>query len=97
MSNGWDIVNMTQYPECYFARELGLCYASIASITDYDVGLQENISFGTNNTDLILKVFKSNTEKVKSFLLNFIENQKELIFPCGCAENTLRCYYESSL
>lgn len=97
ISNGWDVVNMTQYPECYFARELGLCYATIASITDYDVGLKENLSFGNNNTDLILKVFKSNTEKVKSFLLNFIENQKESFFCCGCAECTLRYYYESSL
>ena len=29
---------MTQYPEAYLARELGICYASIALITDYDVG-----------------------------------------------------------
>ncbi len=23
-ANGWDVVNMTQYPECYFAAEIGL-------------------------------------------------------------------------
>jgi DNA topoisomerase-1 len=39
MANGWDVVNMTQFPECYIARELGMCYAAVAAITDYDVGL----------------------------------------------------------
>jgi len=37
---GWQVVNMTQYPEAALARELGLCYASIALITDYDVGVE---------------------------------------------------------
>lgn len=35
---GWSLVNMTQYPECYYARESGVCYATLAMITDYDVG-----------------------------------------------------------
>jgi 5'-methylthioadenosine phosphorylase len=37
---GWQVVNMTQYPEAALARELGICYASIALITDYDVGVE---------------------------------------------------------
>ena len=28
---GWDVIGMTQYPESFLARELGLCYATIAS------------------------------------------------------------------
>ncbi|MDQ3067899.1 MAG: S-methyl-5'-thioadenosine phosphorylase [Actinomycetota bacterium] len=36
---GWDLVNMTAYPESWLARELELCYASIAIVTDYDVGV----------------------------------------------------------
>ena len=31
---------MTQYPECWLARELELCYANISLVTDYDVGLE---------------------------------------------------------
>ena len=31
---------MTQYPECYLARELEMCYVNISLITDYDVGLE---------------------------------------------------------
>jgi 5'-methylthioadenosine phosphorylase len=37
-SQGWDVVNMTQYPEAVLARELGICYAGIAQVTDNDVG-----------------------------------------------------------
>ncbi len=37
---GWNVVNMTQYPEAALARELGICYVSIALITDYDVGVE---------------------------------------------------------
>ena len=39
-ANGWDVVNMTQYPECWLARELGLCYANVSLVTDYDAGLE---------------------------------------------------------
>ncbi len=35
---GWDVVNMTQYPEAWLARELELCYANVSLVTDYDVG-----------------------------------------------------------
>ena len=36
---GWDLVNMTAYPEGWLARELGLCYANVSLVTDYDVGV----------------------------------------------------------
>jgi 5'-methylthioadenosine phosphorylase len=34
---GGDIIGMTVYPEIVLARELEMCYVSIATITDYDV------------------------------------------------------------
>jgi 5'-methylthioadenosine phosphorylase len=37
-ANG-NVINMTAYPECHLARELELCYATIAMVTDYDVGV----------------------------------------------------------
>lgn len=38
---GWDLVNMTAHPEAVLARELGLCYASLALVTDTDAGVEE--------------------------------------------------------
>jgi 5'-methylthioadenosine phosphorylase len=40
-SQGWHLVNMTQYPEVVLARELELCYANLSYITDYDVAAAE--------------------------------------------------------
>lgn len=33
---GADVINMTTVPEVVLAKEVGLCYASIAMATDYD-------------------------------------------------------------
>lgn len=38
-AQGWDLVGMTQYPEAVLARELGMCYAGLAMVTDYDTGV----------------------------------------------------------
>lgn len=37
---GIDLINMTQYPEAYLARELGICYSGLALVTDRDVGVE---------------------------------------------------------
>ena len=39
-SQGWEVINMTQYPECYLARELEICYCNISLITDHDAGAE---------------------------------------------------------
>lgn len=92
-TNGWDIVNMTQYPECYLARELGLCYSAIAAVTDYDVGLQESLVIDLRHMDAILEIFKINIQKTKSILLAFIKKSISS-FSCGCASVVTKAYYE---
>jgi 5'-methylthioadenosine phosphorylase len=37
---GWSLVNMTGHPEAVLARELGLCYAALALVTDMDAGVE---------------------------------------------------------
>ena len=39
-AQGWELVNMTGYPEALLARELEMCYAAIALVTDLDAGLE---------------------------------------------------------
>lgn len=36
---GWELLNMTQMPEAALAAELGIRYASVSVVTDYDVGI----------------------------------------------------------
>lgn len=38
-SAGWQLVNMTQYPEAALAREAGVPFAGVGLVTDYDAGL----------------------------------------------------------
>jgi len=92
-ANGWDIVNMTQYPECYFARELELCYAAIATVTDYDVGLQKSLVIDPNNMNAILEIFKKNIQKTKSLLLAFSENTMPKL-NCECSSTISKPYYD---
>lgn len=39
-AQGWSLVNMTGHPEAVLARELGVCYAALALVTDLDAGLE---------------------------------------------------------
>ena len=46
---GWEVVNMTQYPEVAIARELELCYMNLSYVTDYDVAAKEIVASDSLN------------------------------------------------
>jgi len=62
---GWDMINMTAYPEGYLARELELCYANISMVTDHDVGV-EGAEPVTHET--VLRVFTENNVRLRELL-----------------------------
>lgn len=70
---GWEVINMTQYPESFLAKELGICYCNISLITDYDVGLEENSDIKPVTDAEVRRVFEENNEKVKNMLYNIIK------------------------
>lgn len=72
-SMGWDVINMTQYPECYLAKEAEIPYVNIALITDYDAGLEGNEDIKPVTEEEVYKVFSENNEKVKKVLFSMIE------------------------
>jgi 5'-methylthioadenosine phosphorylase len=67
--SGFDVVNMTQYPECWLARELELCYANVALVTDYDVGVDggEPVS-----ADAAFGVFRQNLDRLRALLFRAV-------------------------
>lgn len=69
-SQGWEVINMTQYPEAYLARELEMCYCNISLITDYDVGLE---GMQPVSHQAVLEVFNRNNERVKTAIGKMIE------------------------
>lgn len=69
---GWEVINMTQYPEAYLARELEMCYVNISLITDYDVGLEGQTGGEPVTHEAVIEVFKANNARVKSVILGMI-------------------------
>jgi 5'-methylthioadenosine phosphorylase len=79
-SQGWEVINMTQYPECYLARELEMCYVNISLVTDYDIGLEGNPPV---TVDAVVEVFKRNNERVRS-AIHEIVRRIDVDADCSC-------------
>ena len=71
-SSGFDVVNMTQYPEAWLARELGLCYANISLVTDYDVGLEGMPEVPPVSADTAFRVFAENLDRLRALLFRAV-------------------------
>ncbi|MDQ6825865.1 MAG: S-methyl-5'-thioadenosine phosphorylase [Candidatus Eremiobacteraeota bacterium] len=85
-SAGWEVINMTQYPECYLARELEICYVNISLITDYDVGLEGQDGIKPVSHHEVIEVFNSNNARVKGAIHNIIGAMpRERLCGCGSA------------
>lgn len=76
-SQGWEVINMTQYPECYLARELEICYVNISLITDFDAGLEGNPDVKPVTYDEVIKVFDENNAKLRKLLFHAIPRIKK--------------------
>ena len=79
---GWDVVNMTQYPEAILARELAMCYVNIALVTDYDAGVVAPAD-AVQVRD-VLTVLRQNNDNVKKVLHTLLA-QMPFARDCPCA------------
>jgi len=70
---GWEVINMTQYPECMLAKELEIPYVNISLITDYDAGLEGNEDIKPVTEEEVFRVFNACNEKVKKVIYQMIE------------------------
>jgi 5'-methylthioadenosine phosphorylase len=71
-SAGWDVINMTQYPEAWLARELELCYANVSLVTDYDVGLEGMPEVEPVSADAAFEVFAQNLDRLRALLFRAV-------------------------
>jgi 5'-methylthioadenosine phosphorylase len=67
---GWEVINMTQYPEAYLCRELGMAVVNIALITDYDAGVLEGTHAVTAHD--VLAVFEQNAENIRRVVVDMV-------------------------
>lgn len=69
---GWDVVNMTQYPEAWLAREAELCYANVSLVTDYDVGLEGVPGVEPVSAEAAFRVFAENLDRLRALLFRAV-------------------------
>ena len=69
---GWDVINMTQYPEAVLAREQELCFLNISLATDYDVGLEGDPQAKPVSHEEVVRVFEKNMGTLRQLILEVI-------------------------
>lgn len=83
-SMGWEVINMTQYPEGYLCRELGMAVVNISLITDYDCGVVGDVE--EVNALGVLEVFKKNADGIRQVVLDLIGSMPADLSKLGARE-----------
>lgn len=82
---GWSVVGMTGVPESSVARELAMCYSTLAMVTDHDAGVEAGEAVTHAQ---VLKIFGENIVRLKSLLKDVIgalpEAEDDADATCGC-------------
>ncbi|GAA3889578.1 S-methyl-5'-thioadenosine phosphorylase [Streptomyces sedi] len=82
-AQGWSVVGMTGHPEAALARELELCYTSMALVTDLDAGAEAGE--GVSHAE-VLEVFGRNVGRLREVLFDVVGALPERRdCPCGSA------------
>ena len=91
-AQGFEVINMTQHPEAYLARELGICYATLALVTDYDAPPIRGAGSGIDDFEpvtmaQVLAVFEENMVHLRAVLMTAMAATPSER-SCSCADAT---------
>jgi len=80
---GVDVIGMTSLTEARLAREAEICYAAIATVTDYDCWYEgeEHVT-----ADMIVEVVKKNSATAQRIIKYTVKTIGTEIPECGCRE-----------
>jgi 5'-methylthioadenosine phosphorylase len=81
-AQGWSLINMTGAPEAALAREMHLCYAAVALVTDMDAGAAPAEGVGQGE---VFATFAAHIERLKALLREVVADLPD---PSGCACGT---------
>ncbi len=81
---GFDVIGMTSLPEAKLCREAGICYQSIAMVTDYDCWheAEESVS-----VDMVIAHLMANTKLAKSILTVLLSKDAVSKPACHCSDS----------
>lgn len=81
-AQGWTLINMTGHPEAALAREMRMCYSSIALVTDMDAGVEAGAGVGQEE---IFALFRQNLQRLSGLLAGAVAGLPD---PAGCSCST---------
>jgi len=82
-NQGWEVINMSAFPEAYLVKEMDMCPLNISLITDHDAGLVGDVPPVSHHA--VMEIFNSNVANLKNLLFNMIENIPTERKECECA------------
>ncbi|MEP6599419.1 MAG: S-methyl-5'-thioadenosine phosphorylase [Actinomycetota bacterium] len=80
--NGWAVIGMTAMPEAVLARELALCYTTLALVTDLDAGVEAGS--GVTHAE-VLKQFATNLPRLREWLVATLAQLPNQQHDCECS------------
>jgi 5'-methylthioadenosine phosphorylase len=87
---GVDVIGMTALPEAKLAREAGICYSTIAMITDYDCWYSGHDAV---TADMVVKQLEENSQNAKKVISNIIDridiDAESVCACCDAADNAV--------
>jgi len=82
---GWSVVGMTAMPEASIARELAMCFTTVALVTDHDAGVHGGEAV---THEEVLAVFARNVDALKTVLRSALgampEPEADDTATCAC-------------
>jgi len=77
---GVDVIGMSVFPEVALSREVGMCYVSVAMVTDYDVWTEKTVT-----AEEIIKTMTQNVANFRRLIMDTIPKIPEAR-SCLCGE-----------
>jgi len=81
----WSIIGMTAMPEAALARELGLCYTTLALVTDLDAGVEAGE--GVTHAE-VLETFAANLPRLRALLVSTLAALPAEQGDCACGDRS---------
>ncbi len=82
-AQGWALVNMTGHPEAVLTRELAMCYAPIAVVTDHDAGIAPGAEVRQRD---VFAEFAHSIDTLRRLLTAVIAGLPQTRTNCRCGE-----------
>jgi 5'-methylthioadenosine phosphorylase len=84
-SHGWSIIGMTAMPEAGLARELAMCFTTLALVTDLDAGVETGQ--GVTHQE-VLAAFAANLPRLRDLLVATVAGLPAEQGDCACGDTS---------